>query len=127
MITRAVALLDRIASGVATTCGAGTAYDLGAVEADQTALAALHVLSCGSGTNAITFKIFSSSSSGFGAGNTGTQRFAFTAWSCRVSEWGTPVTGAFATCQRFWRGEWATSCTGRKALVVFSRTCLPGA
>ena len=125
MIIRAVALQNATDTAVATTCGVGTVYDLGAVEAAQTAYAALHLLTSAVGsTNTILFSIYSASSSGAGFGTGETVRFTFTAKSCRGAEWGTQVTGAFGTCQKFWRTQWATSCVDvRKALVIFSRSC----
>ena len=125
MIIRAIVLQDATNTAVATTCGAGTAYDLGSVEDGQTAYAAQHLLTSAVGaTNTIQFKVYSASSSGAGFATGETLRFTFTALACRGAEWGTPVTGAFGTCQRFWRTQWATSCAAvRKALVVFSRSC----
>lgn len=125
MILRTVALQNASVTAVATTCGVGTAYDLGAVEAAQTAYAALHLLTSAAGAaNTILFKIYSASSSGAGFATGETLRFTFTALACRGAEWGTPVPGAFGTCQKFWRTQWATSCAAvRKALVEFSRTC----
>ena len=125
-IIRAIALQNATDTAVATTCGVGTVYDLGAVEDGQTMYAAQHLLSSSAlGSNTIQFKIYSSSSSGAGFASAGeTLRFTFTANACRAAEWGTPVTGAFGTCQKFWRTQWATSCAAvRKALIVVSRTC----
>ena len=125
-IVRMTALQDATGTAVATTCGLGTVYDLGAVESCQTAFAALHLLtSAVASTNVIQFTVYSASSSGAGFTAAQTLRFTFTALACRGSEWGTPVTGAFATCQRFWATEWVTSCAGvRKALVEFARACV---
>lgn len=127
MIIRAVALQNATDTAVATTCGTGTVYDLGAVEAAQTAYAALHLLTSAVGsTNTIAFTIYSASSSGagFDSGTNPVVRFTFTALACRGGEWATPVSGAFGTCQRYWRTQWATSCAAvRKALVIFSRSC----
>lgn len=127
MIVRATALKDATVTGVAaSTCATGgTAFDLGAVEGGQTAYGGLHVLSTAAGANTVLVTILSNSSSGFstGAPNAGTARFTFVAVSCRNAQWGAPVTGAFATCQRFWRMEWATTCGGRKLLAWMSRSC----
>ena len=123
MIVRAIAIQNATDTGIATTCGAGAAYDLGSNEDGQSVFAGLHILSTAAGANTVAVKIFSGSSSGFGLGNAGTCRFAFTAVACRFAEWGPPVTAIFATCQRFWRAEWATSCTGRKLLAWMSRSC----
>ena len=124
-IIRAIALQNATDTAVATTCGAGTVYDLGAVEDGQTMYAAQHLLTSSIASNTIQFKVYSSSSSGAGFATAGeTLRFTFTAYACRAAEWGTPVTGAFGTCQKFWRTQWATSCAAvRKALIVVSRTC----
>ena len=121
MITRVTALKDATVTGLATTCGVGTAYDLGAVEADQVAYGGMAILSTAAGANTILFKIFSASSSGAGFALGETVRFTFTAAACRNAQWGTPVVGAFATCQKFWRMQWATSCADRKALVWMAR------
>ena len=127
MITRVVALKDATVTGVAlSSCySGGTAFDLGAVESCQTAYAGLHVLSTAAGANTILVHIVSGSSSGFstGAANPGTERFLFTAVSCRNAQWATPISAAFATCQRFWRMEWATTCGSRKLLTWLSRSC----
>lgn len=127
-IIRAIAIQDATGTAVATTCGVGSAYDLGAVEDGQTAYAAQHVLtSSPSASNTIQFKVYSASSSGAGFATGETLRFTFTAAACRLGEWGTPVTGAFTSCQKFWRTQWATSCTNsRKALLVFARSCIGG-
>ena len=125
MIVRMTAIQDATATAVATTCGLGTIYDLGSVEACQTAFAALHLLTSSLNSNTIQFKVYSASSSGAGFTAAQTVRFTFTAAACRGSQWGTPVTGAFATCQKFWASEWVTSCAGvRKALVEFARACV---
>lgn len=127
MITRVVALKDATVTGLAiSSCyGAGTAFDLGALESAQTAYAGLHILSTAAGANTILVHIVSGSSSGFttAGANPGTERFLFTAVSCRDGQWAAPITGAFATCQRFWRMEWATTCGSRKLLTWMSRSC----
>ena len=122
-----IPLKDASETGVATTCGVGTVYDLGALEDQQSLYAGLHVLSTAAGANTILVKIFSASSSGVQFDTSGvspTCRFGFTAVACRDAQWSTPVTGAFATCQRFWRAQWATSCVGRKLLTWISRSCV---
>ena len=124
-IVRMTAIQDATGTAVSTTCGLGTRYDLGSVEACQTAFAALHLLTSSIASNTIQFKVYSASSSGAGFTAAQTLRFTFTARACRGSEWGTPVTGAFASCQKFWATEWVTSCAGvRKALVEFARACV---
>lgn len=128
MIVRAIVLKDATVSGLAvSTCASGgTAFDLGAVEAAQTAYAGFHLLSTALGANTMLVKILSNSSSGFSTaagGNAGTERFAFTAVACRNAQWGTPVTAVFATCQRFWRMEWVTTCASKQMLTWMSRSC----
>lgn len=125
MIVRMTALQNATDTAVATTCGVGSAYNLGAVESGQSAYAALHLLSSAVGsTNTIQFWVYSASSSGAGFGTGETLRHTFTALACRGAEWAAPVAGAFGTCQKFWRTQWATSCAAvRKALVTFSRSC----
>ena len=60
-IVRAIPLKDATATAL-TSCGVGTAFDLGAVTASESLYAGLHLLS--SSTGDITFRIQGSSSSG---------------------------------------------------------------
>lgn len=118
-------LVNATVTGIATTCGASAIYDLGALEAGQKLYAGYHFLStAAAGTgNPMTFNIFSASSSAGGFATGATLRFTATAGACRGYEWETPVAVPFTTCQKFYRGEWLTSCAGRKALVWVSRNC----
>jgi hypothetical protein len=111
------------ALAVATTCGVSTVYDLGSLESGQKLYAGQHVLSTAAGANTIQFKIYSASSSGAGFGAAETLLFTFSAVACRFAEWPAPLVTAFATCERFYRAQWATSCVGRLALVWMSRNC----
>lgn len=117
-------ILNATVTAIATTCGVGTAYDLGALEDGQKVYAGFHVLSTAAAANTVQFTIWSSSSSGFGVGSPGTTRFTSNAVACRDAQWPAPITTVFASCQRFWRTQWATSCTNsKKALVWMSRNC----
>ena len=118
-------LVNATVTAVATTCGVGTIADLGALESGQKLYAGFHVLTTFAGANTIQFSIYSASSSGAGFTAAETLRFQSTAAACRYYEWETPLTTAFATCQRYYRAQWATSCAAtKKALVWISRNCV---
>ena len=109
-IVRAIPLKDATATAL-TSCGVGTAFDLGAVTAGESLYAGLHLLS--SSTGAITFRIQGSSSSGFGVGKF-TSHVSFSAQSSIGGQWATPVsTGTItSTEQSFWRTEWTLTTSG---------------
>jgi len=109
-ILRAIPLKDATATAL-TSCGTGTAYDLGGVTTGETFYAGLHVLS--SSTGGLLVRIQGSSSSGFGAGKF-TSHVAFTEESCRHGQWATPLTTGTitSTFQKFWRAEWGMTTSG---------------
>lgn len=109
-IIRAIPLKNATDTAL-TSCGVGTAFDLGAVTANESLYAGLHLLS--SSTGNITFRIQGSSSSGFGVGKF-TSHVAFTAQSSRGGQWATPVTTGTITSthQQFWRAEWSLTTSG---------------
>lgn len=110
-IVRAIPLKDATATAL-TSCGTGTAYDLGGVPHSGGKLfAGLHVLS--SSTGGLLVRIQGSSSSGFGAGKF-TSHVAFSEESSRQGQWATPLTtGTIAsTYQKFWRAEWGMTTSG---------------
>ena len=115
-IVRAIALKD--ATGTAlTSCGTGTAFDIGGVSAGQSLYAGLHVLS--SSTGGLLVRVQGSSSSGFGAGKV-TSHVAFTERSCRNGQWATPLTTGTVTStfQSFWRAEWGMTTSGESYLML---------
>ena len=109
-IVRAIPLKDATETAL-TSCGTGTAYDLGAVTAGETFYAGLHILS--SSTGGLLVRIQGSSSSGFGAGKF-TSHVAFTQRSCRGGQWATPLTTGTITStdRQFWRAEWGMTTSG---------------
>jgi hypothetical protein len=109
-IIRSVPLKDATSTAM-TSCGVGTAYDVGGVYAGQKLYAGLHVLS--SSTGGLLVRIQGSSSSGFGAGKF-TSHVAFTQNSCRFGEWATPLTTGTVTSthRQFWRAEWGMTTSG---------------
>ncbi len=109
-IIRSVPLKDATTTAM-TSCGVGTAYDVGGVYAGQKLYAGLHVLS--SSTGGLLVRIQGSSSSGFGAGKF-TSHVAFTQNSCRFGEWATPLTTdtVTSTHRQFWRAEWGMTTSG---------------
>ena len=109
-IIRSVPLKDATSTAM-TSCGVGTAYDVGGVYAGKKLYAGLHVLS--SSTGGLLVRIQGSSSSGFGAGKF-TSHVAFTQNSCRFGEWATPLTTGTVTSthRKFWRAEWGMTTSG---------------
>lgn len=109
-IVRSIPLKDATATAL-TSCGTGTAFDLGAVTAGKSLYAGLHVLS--SSTGGLLVRVQGSSSSGFGAGKF-TSHVAFTERSCRGGQWATPLTTGTVTSthQEFWRAEWGMTTSG---------------
>ena len=122
MIVRMSALKNASVTGV-TSCDNSTGKDFGAVESGLTAYAALHHLATSTGL--LRVRVQSSSSSGFGVGSPGTDRFTFTSCAERRAQWGTPIAGPASTDQPFWRSMWETClaagsqpvATGHKFLV----------
>ena len=96
-IIRAVPLKDATVTAM-TSCGVGTAYDVGGVS---------------SSIGALVVRIQGSSSSGFGAGKF-TSHVAFTSQTSLGGQWATPLsTGTVtSTFQKFWRAEWAMTTSG---------------
>lgn len=94
-----------------TSCGVGTAYDVGGVYAGQKLYSALHILS--SSTGAIVVRLQGSSSSGFGAGKF-TSHVAFTSQTSVGGQWATPLTtgSVTSTHRQFWRAEWGMTTSG---------------
>jgi hypothetical protein len=109
-IVRAIPLKDATATAL-TSCGVGTAFDLGGVTAGESLYAGLHLLSSSTGT--ITFRIQGSSSSGFGVGKFDSH-LSFSAQSSVGGQWATPVTTGTITSteQKFWRAEWTLTTSG---------------
>lgn len=103
-IVRAIPLKNATVTAL-TSCGAGTAYDLGAVTCGRMLYSGLHVLS--SSTGGLVVRIQGSSSSGFGVGKF-TSHVAFAQQSCRGGQWATPLTSGTVTSthREFWRAEW---------------------
>ena len=96
-----------------TSCGVGTAYDVGGVYAGQKLYSALHILS--SSTGAIVVRLQGSSSSGFGAGKF-TSHVAFTSQTSVGGQWATPLTtgSVTSTHRQFWRAEWGMTTSGEE-------------
>jgi hypothetical protein len=115
-IIRAVPIKDASATAL-TSCGVGTAYDVGGVYAGQRLYSALHVLS--SSTGALVLRIQGSSSSAFGAGKF-TSHVAFTSQTSVGGQWATPLTTAnvTSTFQQFWRAEWGMTTSGESYKLV---------
>ena len=109
-IIRSVPLKDATATAL-TSCGVGTAYDVGGVYAGQKLYAGLHVLS--SSTGALVVRLQGSSSSGFGAGKF-TSHVAFTSQTSVGGQWATPLTtgSVTSTHRQFWRTEWGMTTSG---------------
>jgi hypothetical protein len=109
-IVRAIALKDATATAL-TSCGVGTAFDLGAMYAGTTLYSGLHLLS--SSTGDITFRVQGSSSSGFGVGKF-TSHVSFSAQSSIGAQWATPLSTGTVTSteQKFWRAEWTLTTSG---------------
>ena len=109
-IIRTVPLKDATSTAM-TSCGVGTAYDVGAVTAGEELYGGLHILS--SSTGALVVRIQGSSSSGFSAGKF-TSHIAFTSQTSLGSQWATPLsTGTItSTHQQFWRAEWGMTTSG---------------
>jgi hypothetical protein len=115
-IIRSVPLKDATATAL-TSCGVGTAYDVGAVTAGEKLYGGLHVLS--SSTGGITVRIQGSSSSGFGAGKF-TSHISFSAQTSLGGQWATPLsTGSVTSTHRqFWRAEWGMTTSGESYKVL---------
>jgi hypothetical protein len=109
-IIRAVPLKDATATAM-TSCGVGTAYDVGAVTAGEELYAGLHVLT--SSTGGMVVRIQGSSSSGFGAGKF-TSHVTFSAQTSLGGQWATPLSTGTVTSteQQFWRAEWGMTTSG---------------
>jgi len=115
-IIRAVPLKDATTTAL-TSCGVGSAYDVGGVFSGQRLYSALHVLS--SSTGALVLRVQGSSSSGFGAGKF-TSHVAFTSQTSVGGQWATPLTTAnvTSTFQQFWRAEWGMTTSGESYNLV---------
>lgn len=111
MILRAIPLKDATVNAV-TSCGQGTVYDIGGIEAGRKVYAGLHILA--SSTGGLKVRVLSNSSSGFSGGNPGTVRFNFTCSAQRTAEMLTPLsTGTItSTDQKFWRTIWELTTCG---------------
>jgi hypothetical protein len=109
-IIRTVPLKDATATAM-TSCGVGTAYDVGGMFSGQKLYGGLHILS--SSTGALVVRIQGSSSSGFGSGKF-TSHIAFTSQTSLGAQWATPLTtGSVATTfRKFWRAEWGMTTSG---------------
>ena len=109
-IIRAVPLKDATVTAL-TSCGVGSAYDVGGVYAGVELYAGLHILS--SSTGALVVRVQGSSSSGFGAGKF-TSHVAFTSQTSLGAQWATPLSTASitSTFQQFWRAEWGMTTSG---------------
>jgi hypothetical protein len=93
-IIRSVPLKDATSTAM-TSCGVGTAYDVGAVTAGEKLYGGLHILS--SSTGALVVRIQGSSSSGFGAGKF-TSHIAFTSQTSLGAQWATGLRGWCRRC-----------------------------
>jgi hypothetical protein len=115
-IVRAIPLKDATETAL-TSCGVGTAYDIGAVADGEKLYAGLHVLS--SSTGGLTVRLQGSSSSGFGAGKF-TSHVSFSENSCRHGQWATPLTTGTITSthQKFWRVEWGMTTSGESYKIL---------
>jgi hypothetical protein len=111
-IVRVLVLKDATETAL-TSCGVGTAYDMGAVTAGETFYGGLHILS--SSTGQLVMRLQGSSSSGFGAGKF-TSHVAFTSQTSRGGQWATPLTTSTITSthRSFWRAEWGLSTSGEE-------------
>jgi hypothetical protein len=109
-IVRAIALKNATETAL-TSCGVGTAFDLGGVDAGEKLYAGLHILS--SSTGALVVRVQGSSSSGFGAGKF-TSHVAFTSQTSLGGQWATPLTtgSVTSTFRQFWRAEWGMTTSG---------------
>ena len=109
-IIKAIPLKDATETAL-TSCGTGTAYDLGGVTAGEQLYAGLHILS--SSTGGVVVRVQGSSSSGFGAGKF-TSHVSFTSRTCRSGQWATPLTTGTVTStdRQFWRAEWGMTTSG---------------
>ena len=91
----------RAAANIVSSCGVGTAYDLGGVESTQKLYGGLHVTGVCSTEQSFQAFIESATSSGFASPTT---RMTFTAVSVRDGEIPTPTTGSSEDV--FWRQSW---------------------
>ena len=109
-IIRSVPLKDATTTAM-TSCGVGTAYDVGAVSAGEKLYGGLHILS--SSTGALVVRLQGSSSSGFGSGKF-TSHIAFTSQTSLGAQWDTPLSTATITSthRKFWRAEWGMTTSG---------------
>jgi hypothetical protein len=117
-ISRSVAIKNATVTAV-SSCGVGTAYDIGGVYAGTKLYASLHILS--SSTGGLKARIQGSSSSGFGGGKF-TCHVEFTSASCRLGEWSTPLTTANVTSthRQFWRATWECTTSGESYKMLTS-------
>jgi hypothetical protein len=115
-IIRSVPLKDATATAL-TSCGVGTAYDVGGVYAGQKLYGGLHILS--SSTGALVVRIQGSSSSGFGAGKF-TSHIAFTSQTSLGAQWATPLSTSTITSthRQFWRAEWGMTTSGESYKIL---------
>jgi hypothetical protein len=109
-IIRSVPLKDATSTAM-TSCGVGTAYDVGGVYAGKKLYGGLHILS--SSTGALVVRIQGSSSSGFGGGKF-TSHIAFTSQTSLGAQWATPLSTSTITSthRKFWRAEWGMTTSG---------------
>jgi hypothetical protein len=109
-IIRSVPLKDATTTAM-TSCGVGTAYDVGGVYAGKKLYGGLHILS--SSTGALVVRIQGSSSSGFGAGKF-TSHIAFTSQTSLGAQWASPLSTSTITSthRQFWRAEWGMTTSG---------------
>lgn len=93
-----------------TGAGQGTVMDLGGRSCDIKLYAGLQILLCSTGG----FKAWvqANSSSGYSAGNPGTDIVAYTSQTCRDSQWATLLfncASATSTNRRYYRAIWNQS------------------
>jgi len=115
-IIRAVPLKNATETAL-TSCGVGSAYDVGGVYSGIKLYSALHILS--SSTGQIVVRVQGSSSSGFGAGKF-TSHIAFTSQTSPGGQWATPLTTANVTSthRQFWRTEWGLTTSGESYKIL---------
>lgn len=97
--------------GAKTTTGNGTAFNLGAVLAAQSAYAALHVVAY-SGLTSITCKVQSDDNAGF---SSPTDRITFSASTGTETQWGS---AAGAISDTYWRAVWTVAGTGSATIAI---------
>ena len=109
-IVRVTPLIDaRSSTNAKTSCGVGTAFDLGALGAGEKLYALLNILS--SSTGGLLVRVQSATSSGFAAPN---NEVTFTTRSCVSAQWATPLTTATVSSTEpvFWRAEYGMTTSG---------------